>query len=241
MYTIQEVMRIIHSHELAIIVMAFTTYAFGFAQYISSMVMQIRDKECPFYFWQHAWYFGHDLTFSLLFRQWFNEVHFWLFNVLWFGCILFVMIEMVSIFYSVKYERQTIRGKYLHREVSETDGCRYGITTYIVGFVLFMLIRVAIGDPMCLILMMSTNATLALVTSFKLQETNHRQKGTIALAWFIVLGTIFTFMPKGIGFFATAIPALDAPWFAVLGVICVLYSIRYLWISMRLSRLVKGA
>src|SRR5699024_9178432 len=128
------------------------------------MVMQIRDKKCPFYFWQHAWYFGHDLTFSLLFRQWFYQVHFWLFEVLWSGCVIFVCIELVSIFYSVKYERNTIWKKYLKHDVSSREGWTYGIITYLTGFALFALIRVALGDVMCLILMMSTNATLALVT-----------------------------------------------------------------------------
>ncbi|WEV57152.1 hypothetical protein [Ligilactobacillus acidipiscis] len=237
MYTIQQVMNIVYQHELAVVIMAFTTYAFGFAQYISSMVMQIRDKKCPFYFWQHAWYFGHDLTFSLLFRQWFYQVHFWLFEVLWAGCVIFVGIELVSIFYSVKYERNIIWKKYLKHDVSLREGWTYGTITYLTGFALFALIRAALGDVMCLILMMSTNATLALVTSFKLQETNQRQKGTIALGWFIVLGTIFTFMPKGIGFFATAIPALNHLWFYLLGVVCVLYSIRYLWVGLKLPKL----
>jgi len=32
MYTIQQVMNIVYQHELAVVIMAFTTYAFGFAQ-----------------------------------------------------------------------------------------------------------------------------------------------------------------------------------------------------------------
>ena len=239
MYTIHQVMAIINQQPTAVVIMAFTTYGFGFAQYLTSMIMQIRDHECPFYFWQHCWYFGHDLTFSLLFYQWFHLVRFWLFKVLWFGCVLFVMIEFVSIYYSVKYERNTIWKKYLHHDVSEKEGWLYGICGYITGVAMFMLLRAALGDVMCLVLMMSTNVTLALVTSFKLQETNHRQKGTIALGWFIILGTIFTFMPNGIGFFATTVPALRAPWFTILGVVSVIYAIRYLVVGLRLPKLEK--
>ncbi|MFC6180998.1 hypothetical protein [Lactiplantibacillus daowaiensis] len=237
MDSVQTVMTIVHQQPTAIVVMALLTYAFGFAQYLTSMVMQIRDHECPFYFWQHAWYFGHDLTFSLLFKQWFNQVHFWLFNVLWFGCVCFVVIELVSLTYSVKYERATIWQPYTRQPVSERTAWIKGSLTYVTGFVLFMIIRQALGDQMCLVLMMSTNATLALVTSYKLQQVHHRQKGTLALGWFILLGTIFTFLPQGWGFFATAVPALRSGWFSALGVICVCYAARYLAVGWSLPKL----
>lgn len=86
-----------------------------------------------------------------------------------------------------------------------------GIGLYAIGFVLFMTIRAAIGDVMCLVLMMSTNATLAIATQFKLEANKTRQPGSVWLGWFI--GSVFTFAPPGIGFFATAVAALNQPWF----------------------------
>lgn len=236
MYTIQQVMHIVYQNQTAVIIMALMTYAFGFAQYITSMVMQVHDKEAPFYFWMHAWYFGHDLTFSLLFHQWFYVVHFWLFEVLWAGCVVFVGIELFSLFYSVKYERNIIWRKFLKHDVTLNQGWLYGICGYILGFALFFLIRLGLGDQMCLILMMSTNAILALAVSFKLQEMGDRRFGTIMLGWYTLFGTIFTFMQKGYGFFATLIQPLDGTWFSVLGVICVVFAIRYLVIAYRLPR-----
>ncbi|WP_283680141.1 hypothetical protein [Lentilactobacillus sp. Marseille-Q4993] len=236
MYTINQVMSIVYHNESAAVLMAFMTYAFGFAQYITSMVMQVKGKEAPFYFWMHAWYFGHDLTFSLLFHQWFTTIHFWLFEVLWAGCVAFVGIEIFSLYYSVKYERNTIWKKYLKHDVSTGEGWRYGIVGYALGFSLFFLIRLGLGDQMCLILMMSTNAILALAVSFKLQEMGSRRYGTIMLGWFTLSGTIFTFLPKGLGFFATLIPPLDGSWFTVLGIICTLFAVRYLVIAFRMPK-----
>lgn len=236
MYTISEVMHIVYANPTAAVIMALLTYAFGFAQYITSMIMQVRGKEAPFYFWMHAWYFGHDLTFSLLFYQWFHTIDFWLFEVLWAGCICFVGIEIFSLWHSVHDERDLIWGKYQHHAVSLASAWRNGIFGYALGFALFFLIRIGLGDHMCLILMMSTNAILAIAVSFKLQEMGTRRFGTIMLGWYTLAGTIFTFLPKGYGFFATLIPPLDGWWFEVLGVICVLMACRYLIIAYRLPR-----
>ncbi|MCI1283218.1 MAG: hypothetical protein LKG24_01290 [Lacticaseibacillus songhuajiangensis] len=236
MYTINSVMNVVYHNPAAAVTMALLTYAFGFAQYITSMLMQVKGKEAPFYFWMHAWYFGHDLTFSLLFYQWFHVVHFWLFEVLWAGCVIFVGIELFSLFYSVKYERDRIWGKYLHAPVSVSTAWRYGIVGYALGFALFFLIRLGLGDQMCLILMMSTNAILALAASFKMQEMGTRRFGTVMLGWYTLFGTIFTFLPKGYGFFATLVAPLDHAWFSVLGVICVLFAIRYLVLAFRMPK-----
>lgn len=100
----------VHAQPSVLVAMAFLTYGFGFAQYVTSMVMQRRNRDCPFFFWQHAWYFGHDLTFVLLFQQWFFQVDFWLFQVLWAECVAFVGIEIYSLYLTVKNERQAVWG-----------------------------------------------------------------------------------------------------------------------------------
>lgn len=240
MYTIQQVMSEIDKNTSLIVILAFTTYAFGFAQYFSSMYMQIKHKQCPFYFWQHCWYFGHDLTFALLFSQWFFEIDFWLFKVLCIGCMCFVLIELFSLYQSVKHERNEIWGKYYKgQKVSEKAACIRGISGYVIGAVLFMTIRQAIGDVMCLVLMMSTNATLAIVTQFRLEEVGVRQKGIIPLVWFTLFGTILTFSPPGIGFFTTSVPVLNTTWFYVVGVLSILCAIRYVVIAYRLPKDMK--
>ncbi len=237
MYTIDQVMSIVYANESKVVLLAFATYAFGFIQYFSSMYMQVKHRQCPFYFWMHCWYFGHDLTFSLLFYQWFHDINFWLFKVLCIGCMCFVGIEIFSLYYTVKYERSDAWGKYhSNRSVSEKEGWIRGICGYIAGFLLFQVIRIAIGDPMCLVLMMSTNATLAIASQFRLEEVGRQKKGIHVLAWFTVLGTILTFSPRGIGFFATCVEALNAPWFFTLGAFAILCSIRFLILSYRLPQ-----
>lgn len=234
MYTIDEAMTVVHAHPGLVVLLAFLTYGFGFSQYITSMWMQRRNKDCPFFFWQHAWYFGHDITFVLLFSQWFFVVDFWLFKVLWAGCVAFVGIEIYSLYLTVKNERQAVWGRFYSQPVTEAQAWRRALLTYAIGAIAFQSIRVLIGDPMCLVLMMSTNATLAIATQFKLEADTRYRSGDVALGWFILLGTLFTFAP--FGFFTTVIQVLDQPWFYVLGVVASLCAARYLVIALRQSR-----
>jgi len=236
MYSIDDVMSVVNANPGALVAMALLTYSFGFAQYITSMVMQIRNHDGPFFFWQHAWYFGHDVTFVLLFSQWFFQVDFWLFKVMWAGCIAFVGIEIYSLYLTVKHERQVTWGRFYSGEVSTRTAWTRGLLGYAAGLVLFLAIRAAIGDVMCLVLMMSTNATLAIATQFKLEQNKTAQPGNVALGWFILLGTVFTFAPSGIGFFATAVGVLHAPWFYALGILSVICAARYLVLAYRQAR-----
>lgn len=237
MYTIEQVMGIVNGQKSLIVALAFMTYLFGFSQYITSMVMQMRNKQGPFDFWMHCWYFGHDLTFVLLFKQWFFDVSFWLFKILWAGCVAFVLIELYSLYLTIKYERNEMWGKYYKEgKISIKSAWTRGLVGYAAGFLLFQVIRLAIGDVMCLILMMSTNATLAIALQFRAEEKHKKQPGAIPLAIFTLLGTIFTFCPPGIGFFSTTISVLNRPWFYVLGTFCTICSIKYLVLSIRFNK-----
>ncbi|PJM79817.1 hypothetical protein [Bifidobacterium scaligerum] len=232
MYTIDQVMQVIYANPMFAVTASFITYGFGFVQYGASMFMQVRNRRCPFYFWMHCWYFGHDITFSLLFHQWFVEIGYWLFEVLCVGCMCFVLIEIFSLYQSVRNERQEIwGGYYAGRAISERSAWMRGIAGYAIGALLFCCIRLIIGDVMCLILMASTNAILALMVHFRSEEFGIREPGTILLAWATLLGTVFTFAPKGIGFFATLIAPLNTPAYYAIGVLCVACSVRAVWLA----------
>lgn len=231
MYTIEQGMEIIANNQTMIVIAAFITYGFGFLQYGCSMYMQWKNKTCPFYFWMHAWYFGHDFTFAIIcFNQWFNVVHWWLFDVLCIGCMVFMLIEAYSFYMAIKNERQEIWGKYVKDgEVTVKYAVIRGGLGYIMGIILFASLRALLSDPFCLFLMMSTNAILALNVHRRYDEYGECQHGSKFLAWFTLFGTCFTFAPSGIGFFATMVPPLQSWIFTAVGIICILTSIRAIW------------
>lgn len=130
----------------------------------------------------HAWYFGHDFTFAVIcFYQWFYVVDWWLFKVLCIGCMVFMVIEIFSLYQCVKNERQEVFGRF--------------------------------------------------------NEIGHYQPGMKFLAVFTLLGTCFTFAPRGIGFFATVVDPLNNPMFFVVGALCVVCSIRAIYLAWKLPAL----
>lgn len=238
LYTVDDLMSIVYANESFVVFAAIFTYFWGFCQYLDSMYQQIKHKECPFYFWMHCWYFGHDITFSFLFNQWWNEIGFWLFKVLNIGCMIFVLIEFVSIYYAVTYEADWNWGKYFvsGKVPSKKWAWVMAISGYAIGTVLFVCIRKVIGDPCCFFLMMSTNVTLALCVRFNVQERKYTRKGAKFLGWVTLLGTIFTFSPPGVGFFATVMPFLNTPFYYIVGVLCVITSIRHIYLTYHLPK-----
>lgn len=238
MYTIEQGMSNIMADPTFIVIAAFITYGFGFIQYGASMWMQVKNKQCPFYFWQHCWYFGHDVTFGFIcFSQWFFKIDWWLFRVLCIGCMIFVGIEIFSLWQCVKNERQEVFGRFTGgKSVSERYAWTRGLIGYAIGVLLFQALRVTVGDPLCLFLMMSTNATLALMVQRRYDEIGHYQPGMKFLAWFTLFGTIFTFAPAGTGFFASVIPPLSNPMFFAVGAVCVLTSIRAVCNAYKLAK-----
>lgn len=233
MYTIEEAMANVWADQTLIVIAAFITYGFGFLQYGCSMWMQVKNKSCPFYFWMHAWYFGHDVTFAFIcFYQWFFVIDWWLFKVLAIGCMMFVGIEIFSLWQTVKNERQEVWGKYLGgKTVTKKYAWTRGLIGYAIGVLFFQSIRVIIGDPLCLVLMMSTNAILALMTQQRFSQWGKYIPGMKFLAVFTLLGTCFTFSPKGIGFFTSMIPPLNTPFFFVVGAVCVVMAIRAIYFA----------
>ena len=100
---------------------------------------------------------------------------------------------------------------------------------------LFQALRVTIGDPLCLFLMMSTNAILALMTQRRFDEIGHYQPGMKFLAIFTLLGTCFTFSPKGIGFFASVVDPLNNPLFFAVGALCIASSVRAIYLAWKMD------
>lgn len=228
MYTIEQAMAIVNSNTGFIVFAALMTYGLGFWCYLTSMYMQIKNKECPFYFWHHCWYFGHDFTFACLFNMWWNEIGFWLFKVLNIGCMLFCVIEFVSLYYAVKYERNWNWGKYFRSgKVTEKQGWIMGLTGYAMGVVMFATIRKMIGDPMCFCLMSSTLVIFGLTLRFNTKERKYINHGSKMLGIAAFFQVLFCFMPPGVGFFTTIVPSMHQPAWYILGFFMILSTLDF--------------
>ena len=238
MYTIQQGIELINANPTLFVTAAIITYGFGFVQYLSSVWMQLKNKTCPFYFWMHCWYFGHDMTFAFVcFNMWFYEVKFWMYEVMCIACMIFVGIELFTFYLAVKNERQEIFGRFTDgKEVTVRYAVTRGAIGYLIGWLLFLALRQVIGDPFCLFLMMSTNCILALMVHRRYDDYGETKRGARFLAWATLLGTCFTFAPAGIGLFASFVPPLDHWLFYAVGAVAVLCAVRAIWLTHKLPK-----
>ena len=225
-YTIDEINQVLNDHLVAFSIAGIMVYLIGFLQYFTALYIQKKEKASPWFLFMHAYYIGHDLTFVLSYKLWFQELDFWLFKVLWAGCIAFCFIELWALYMTVKSERQEVFGKYYGgKEVTESQAWVRGILAYLLGIAIFYLLRIGIGDTCCLFLMMTTNWIVAVFPQFLVQERPERSTATLMLGIFVIAGTIFTFAPQGIGFWATASAAFRGPWYTIAGIIALGVSI----------------
>ena len=55
--------------------------------------------------------------------------------------------------------------------------------------------------------LISTNVLMAIAPAIKMFREKERRRGSLGLAFFIVCGTIATFLPEGLGLYTTSDPA----------------------------------
>lgn len=229
MYTIQEAMAILHANTTTVVIAVALTYGLGFLAYLSGLYMQVKNREFPMAFWCHCWYFGHDFTFAMLFKQWWNEVGFWLFKVMCIGCWLFVVIEIICLYLTVKYERNFNWGKYFKdKQVSEKQAWFLGIAGYAIGLIIFAALRKLLGDPMCLFLMSSTLFICGLTLKYNTKERKYINHGSKFLCIAALIAVFPAFLPPGIGLFTTMIPSLNQPAFYILGALAIVNAIDFI-------------
>ena len=239
MYTIGEVVSHIQANPVGFSIAAIAVWIIGFSQYSYALAVQIKEKRSPWHFWQHAWYFAHDLVFVSLFYQWFDVVDFWAFKVMWAGCIVFVFIEIYCLYRSVKYERQELWGKYSKGPISERHAWTRGIIIYLFALALFALLRIGLGDPMVLALTMSTNFMVAVAPLTLVQQRRSRWGSSVVLGYFVIIGTLFTFSPPQIGYWSRSADIFDQPWFYLLGAIAIVGAVWNVVLLHRLPRKVS--
>ncbi|WP_350455358.1 hypothetical protein [Slackia heliotrinireducens] len=230
MYTIDQIVTATQTNSTAISIACILVWLVGFLQYGSSVYLQLSEKRSAWWFWQHAWYIGHDFTFVMFFQKWFFIIDFWTFKVMWAGCLIFIGIELFTLYNVIKDdgERQEVFGRYKTGKgsISKQEAWVRGLIGYAFGIVLFYTLTVALGDPCCFFLTMSTNFIVAIFPAFLAEERGSRRGHSMWLGIFILAGTINTFCPVTNMWYNLA-PCFQEPWYYVLGVIAIIGCINY--------------
>lgn len=202
---------------------------FGFIQYIYCAVITRRDGVSPFPVYMHAYYLAHDFLFVLLFRQWFVEYGSVAFRIVWVGFLVFNVFEVYSLVQSVRNERQHDFGRWFGSTVTVRQASVALVAMTLVSFVFLGTARSFLDDTLMFCVFITTNVMMAIGPAVYTFQRKDRVPGSVGLAFFIVLGTIATFLPEGLGMYTTADPDyFNRPWFFVLGGTCLVIAIWHL-------------
>ncbi|MDE1178301.1 MAG: hypothetical protein PW789_17135 [Edaphobacter sp.] len=226
-----------NNHPEYMIPLMILAMGFGFIQYIYCFFMTRRDGESPFPIYMHAFYLAHDFLFVTLAHQWFVRYHSLPFQAVWLGMAAFNVFEVYSLYEAIKHERQETFGKYYDEPVTVRQATGWIVAMTVVSFVVLSTVRSFLSDTLMFCVFISTNVVMAIGPAMQLRARRQRVRGSVGLAFFIVVGTIATFLPQGLGMYTTADPEYFArPWFFILGAVCTMVALWHLVTVLRLPK-----
>ena len=107
---------------------------FGYLLYVQALRIMVREKVDPYPIWLHCWMISIDFTGSIMSWQCAIEHDFfWVFVLFGIGLPIWVCMEAVCIYKSVKNHRQEEFGSLVKGEVTLKQGWVVAIGMVIVG------------------------------------------------------------------------------------------------------------
>jgi hypothetical protein len=215
----EELMRSYSSNPTLLWLSAFT-FLIGYLEYIYSFRLVLREHSAPFPVWMHTLYLAHDATGAIVFLQLARQHHyFWFFTLASIALVIWNGFECFNLFMAVKVERQDIWGKLYDGPVS-VGSAVYRIAAQIVLMVAVVnIVRVFMNDTAMFKWFALTNVVMVVGPGMLWNERRSRKGSSIGLAIVILVGTVNTFLPPGLGMWTTASPYFDQPWFYIAGVV----------------------
>lgn len=235
MYTISAVMSFVWGHQITALTCALLCYGFGFLCVGGVTYMQKKGSNIRFPYWVLSYCFGADFTFGFICMPQWLEIGWWFWILLAVGNMIYVIIEFVLLRTTVNQQRQLIFGPYnAGKPVSKRDAWLLCIGGYVAGTIVFATLRVLIGDPMNFFQFMITNALTNIFIPLSMRSIGHYESGMKFTSITTFLSGAFAFLPPGIGYYTTLVPAFNQPAFYILGILSLCfaaYGIYIAWIK----------
>ncbi|MCH3922040.1 hypothetical protein [Limosilactobacillus sp.] len=240
MYTVQQIITAMtpgHPGFVALIIGFGIANAIGLLEYIWAVALTFKEKAGPFPMWMHAFFFAHDTTAGVIFTLLaFRHHFFWLFTIYALGMLTWAILELVCITMELKYNASAEFNRALPGAIVQT------VFLILINFCIVNLFRYLDHDVAMFIWLPLTNFVMAIGPGYTLLKRNSRQGSSVMLYIFVVLGTLFNFAPKGIGFFTSIVPQIyNTPLYYFAGVVATVIAVYNLYQLLRLPAKAKGA
>lgn len=177
--------------------------AIGLLEYIWAVALTFKEHAGPFPMWMHTFFLAHDSTAGVIFTILALRHHFfWLFSVYALGMVTWTILELICISVELKYNAHAEFN--VNRRVATIQT----ILMVAVMYCVIWFIRYLDHDVAMFIWLPLTNFVMAVGPGQVLLKRGSRHGSSVTVYILIVLGTLFNFAPKGIGFFTTLLPQI---------------------------------
>lgn len=230
MYTVEQIIQAFTpgTPEFFGILVAFIiANAIGLLEYIWAVAINLKERKTPFPVWAHTFFFAHDFTAGVVFVTLaFQYDFFWLFVVYGLGMLTWTLLEANNMRTIIKYEREEILGP----GTTADQMVVYLVLQLASMFAIVNILRCNMQDVAMFCWLPLTNVVMAIAPGYVLYKRKSREGSSVMIYIFVVAGTIFNFLPEGIGLFTTVTPWIyNTPvWFAV-GAVCTVIAVYNLY------------
>lgn len=196
---------------------------FGLLEYAWATRLSMREHKTPFPVWMHAFMFAHDMMAGAIMLYWGIVLgFFWYFMLQGVGMLTWMFLEVMNMRTAIKYETEETWGKGTTKKQSI-------IYTLIVVFAMICFVnimRYLMDDTAAFLWLPITNFVMAIAPGFILFKRKSREGSSVMLYIFILGGTIFNFLPCGIGLFTTVLPEVfNQPIYFAIGIVATIIAI----------------
>lgn len=197
----------------------------GLLEYIWAIVLTFKEKVGPFPMWMHTFFFAHDSTAGVIFTILAFKYHFfWIFTVYALGMLTWTILEFLCMFIELKYNYKTDFNVERNQAILQT------VFLIMVMYCIIWFVRYLDHDTAMFIWLPLTNFVMAIGPGQVLLKRQSRKGSSVIIYILIVLGTLFNFAPKGIGFFSTLLPQVfNNNLWTLVGCIATIIAVYNLW------------
>lgn len=201
--------------------------AIGLLEYIWAVALTFKEKSGPFPMWMHAFFFAHDSTAGVIFTMLAFKYHFfWLFTLYALGLLTWSILEIICMSVELKYNYQA------DFNVDQKQAILQTVFLIAIMYCIVWFVRYLDHDVAMFIWLPMTNFVMAIGPGQVLLKRQSRKGSSVVVYIFILLGTLFNFAPKGIGFFTTLLPQVfdNKLWFAAgaVATVIAIYNLYYI-------------
>ena len=218
-------------------------FAGGYLVYIFCLLILAREHTSCYPAWMHTFYFACDLlgTFfwAILATKTDNFWAFWAFAVCMF---IWVVLEVISMYFSAKYERQEIFGSLVKGEVTMRKAALIDIAQIVMWMCVianFIHYMGGYEDAAFFKLYFWTNLMVPLGAMWywmkRGAKTGTRQGAGMALSIMVFVTILITWTPAGIGMWCTISDFFWTPTCIIAGVMTTIYSAWTIWYQSKLA------